>query len=47
MQRTLSLSSLPLALSHINKLSAAGFETVGDFKDVGIVDLSKGGSDKD
>ncbi|XP_064391836.1 DNA repair protein RAD51 homolog 3-like isoform X2 [Halichondria panicea] len=41
MQSTLTLRSLPLAITHISKLSAAGFETVGDLRDVGIIDLSK------
>ncbi len=46
MQSTLTLRSLPLAITHISKLSAAGFETVGDLRDVGIIDLSKGEPEK-
>ncbi len=42
MQSTLPLRSLPLAITHVSKLSAAGFEAVGDLRDVGIIDLSKG-----
>lgn len=40
MQR--ALVSLPLCDSHQSKLLSAGFETVKDFNDVGVVELSKG-----
>lgn len=39
---TRPLSSFPLSSGHLARLSAAGFDTAEDLKDVGIVELSKG-----
>ncbi len=36
------LGSFPLSGCHVAKLSSAGFETSGDLRDVGVVELSKG-----